>query len=89
MLGTEFKSPSFYTSTDGYNMCIFVYPNGNGDSIGTHVSVYVRILNGRNDKNLTWPFIGTVQIELLNQLADQKHHLKKLIFTKEDFMYAG
>ena len=39
--------------------------------------------------NLTWPFIGTVEIELLNQLADQNHHLKKLIFTKETDMYAG
>ena len=87
--GTEFKSPSFYTSSDGYNMYIDVCPNGSGDSIGTHVSVFVHILNGRNDKNLTWPFIGTVEIELLNQLADQNHHLKKLIFTKETDMNVG
>ena len=85
------KSPSLYTSIDGYNMCITVYPNGHihGDNIGTHVSVFVYILNGRNDKNLTWPFIGTVGIELLNQLADQKHYLKIFIFTKEDNMCAG
>ena len=77
------------SSTDGYNMCIDVCPNGSGDSIGTHVSAYVCILKGRNDKNLMWPFIGTVQIELLNQLSDQKHHLKKLIFTKEDDINVG
>ena len=50
LFGTEFNSPSFYTSTDGYNMGIIVYPNGRGDNIGTHVSVYVHILNGRNDE---------------------------------------
>ena len=89
LFGTEFNPSSFYTSTDGYKMCIIVYPNGSGDGIGTHVSVYVRILNGRNDKNLAWPFIGTIQIELLNQLADQKHYLRRLIFNKEDDTHAG
>ena len=86
---TQFNSPCFYTSTDGYNMHIEVHPNGRGNYIGTHVSVCVRILNGRNDKNLTWPFIGIVRIELLNQLADQKHYLKRLIFNKEDDTRAG
>ena len=83
MLGSKFNSPSFHTSTDGYNICIDVYPNGRGHSIGTHVSVFVYFLNSCNDKNLTWPFIGTVEIELLNQLADQNHHLRRLAFTKE------
>ena len=47
LFGTDFNSPSFYTSTDGYSMCIDVWPNGNGDGIGKHVSVFMRVVMTR------------------------------------------
>ena len=76
----EFKSPSFYTSPEGYHMSVIVYANGNGRGRGTHVSVFVYIVEGKNDSKLKWPFIGNVKIELLNQLEDDSHHIKTVAF---------
>ena len=81
-----FSSQSFYT---GYNMYIKVHPNGVGDGEGTHVSVFVHILKGDNDDNLKWPFIGTVKIELLNQLEDNNHHLMTVPFNQEEDAHVG
>ena len=47
--------------------------NGCGDGKGTHVSVFAYLMKGDNDDYLTWPFTGTVTIELLNQLEDKNH----------------
>lgn len=71
-----FKSPPFYTSANGYFMMIQVHPNGCGYRRGTHVSIYVRILQGKNDGELSWPFVGTLKVQLLNQLEDSDHHVK-------------
>lgn len=53
-------SPSFIAGVDGYNMQVKVYPNGNGTAKGTHISVFVCILEGVHDDRLSWPFIGEV-----------------------------
>ena len=37
-------------------------------------SISVTLMKGENDDHLTWPFTGTVLIELLNQLEDKNHH---------------
>ena len=70
---TSAFSPPIYSSPGGYKMSINVVPDGNGDGKGTHVSVYAYLMRGENDDHLPWPFTGTVIIELLNQLTDQKH----------------
>ncbi len=31
-------------------------------------------MKGNHDDTLTWPFLGTVTIKLLNQLEDENHH---------------
>ena len=67
-------SPPIYSSPGGYKMCIKVVPNGDGKGKGSHVSVYAYLMRGENDDHLPWPFTGTIVMELLNQLADQKHH---------------
>ena len=70
----RFYSKPFYTSPGGYKMCISVDPNGSGRGKGSHVSVFLRLLKGPNDESLHWPFLGTVEFKLLNQLADSGHH---------------
>ena len=85
----EVSSQSFYSGISEYHMSIKVYSNGNDDGEGTHVSVYVHILEGDNDDNLNWPFIGSAKIELLNQLEDKNHHLKALTFNQEDDIRVG
>ena len=74
-----FYSPPFYTHPGGYRMCVLVVANGHGDGKGTHVSVFIKPLQGQYDGQLHWPFQGTITYELLNQLQDVHHH--KLVST--------
>ena len=84
-----FKSIPFYTSPGGYKMCIGVDANGVGYGAGTHVSVYTTLLEGSYDDQLHWPFLGTVICELLNQLADDKHHSRVGIYDDDDDTQVG
>ena len=68
------KSHPFYISPQGYEMKITVYANGYGSGEGTHVSVYTGLLQGSYDASLSWPFVGSVTLTLMNQLADENHH---------------
>ena len=70
----SFYSPQFYSSTKGYNFSVSIMANGENDVEGTHVSVYAYLMKGDNDDSLTWPFTGSVTLELLNQLEDKNHH---------------
>lgn len=65
-------SPPFETSKGGHTMRLEVYPNGRNGR-GTHISVYVIIVKGKNDENIPWPFVGRVKVELLNQVNDSNH----------------
>ena len=85
----SFFGPQFFTSRSGYKMCIEVYINGNDDGEGTHVSVYAYLMKGDNDNSLTWPFTGTVTIELLNQLEDKNHHKITFHFPVDDEEVSG
>ena len=69
-----FFSPPFYTHPGGYRMCVLVVANGHGDAKGTHLSVFVKLLQGQCDNQLHWPFLGNITYELLNQLQDFYHH---------------
>ncbi len=81
--GKNIYGPSFFTSASGYKLCIRVYANGQGVSKGTHVSVYACLLKGDNDDSLSWPFTGTVTVELLNQLEDKNHHKETFTFPAD------
>ena len=71
-------SPAFYTSPGGYRMCIRI------SVLDTSVSVFVHLMQGKNDDNLPWPFTGTVTITLLNQLGDENHHALTFSFPHAD-----
>ena len=76
----HFYSSPFYTSQNGYRICIRVDANGVGVSEGTHVSVFACLMKGDNDDSLTWPFSGNVTVALLNQLEDKNHYTKTITF---------
>ena len=65
---TWFSSP-FYTHSHGYKLCLVVYPNGKGDGSDTHVSIFIRLMQGEFDDELDWPFKGNISIQVLNQQA--------------------
>ena len=85
----EFKSIPFYVTPGGYKMCIIVDASGDGAGAGTDVSVFTELLEGRYDDQLHWPFLGIITYELLNQLADDKHYSRIILFDADDDMQVG
>ena len=79
----------FYTSPGGYRMSIRVDANGCNYGKGLYVSVFAKILEGRYDDQLPWPFLGIVKYELLNQLTDDKHFSKVSILDGSSDMDIG
>ena len=71
--GVSWCTDSFYTHNKGYKMCARVYPAGYDVAKGTHLSMFLYVMRGRHDDELTWPLKGTFDIKLLNQLSDSEH----------------
>ena len=72
--GSMFTSAPFYTSSNGYKMCIRLYFNGNGIGKSTHLSAYLIIMRGDFDAILPWPFNFQVTFGLYD-LVHQKDHI--------------
>lgn len=71
-------SPVFYTSTNGYSVAVRVDLQGHGEASGTHISAFALVLAGEHDRELSWPFQGSITFALLNQLEDKNHFEKTL-----------
>ena len=80
--GYTWTSPSFYTTGKGYNMCMSVIPDGLELAQGTHVSIQFSLMPGKYDGQLEWPFNGSVNVEILNQLGDYNHCTKTIYFER-------
>ena len=70
-------------------MCLRVYPNGTGGGYGTHISISAVIMMGKNDENLQFPFRGSVTFGILNQLEDQHHAIKSVLFDESNLPVAN
>ena len=82
--------PPFYTHSHGYKFCVNVYPQGNGDGKGTHVSIFTYLMKGPFDDYLKWPFRGEITIQIVNQDGDHDHVEKTIPYTdKTDDDTAG
>lgn len=46
-------SKSFYTHNVGYRMCLHMHPGGYDHGKGTHLSMFLYVMKGINDENLT------------------------------------
>lgn len=84
-----YHSKPFYSNPKGYRMQAIFYANGFGTSEGSHISIYLKILNGIHDADLHWPFTGTVIFTLLNQLSDKKHIDAKVEHKVTDGVHVG
>ena len=62
---TRVDSPPFYAC--GYKCKLQLNPNGMDSGEHTHLSIYIRIMKGKNDAFLTWPFQKKVQVTLIDQ----------------------
>ena len=83
------RSPSYYTSPNGYHMALDVDVNGCGAGKGTHISVFAKFLKGKYDAQLKWPLIGKVTFMLLNQLEDKNHYQDTMELTAEHNTLVG
>ncbi len=78
----QWFSTPFYTHDQGYKMCMSVDCNGADEGEGTHVSVYANLMRGEFDDNLTWPFFGTISVQLYNHSSDSGHIVHDIPFRK-------
>ena len=78
---SSWSSQPFYTHTRGYKMFLDIDAYGYGEGGGTHVSVYVNIMQGEFDDTLLWPFRGDITIQMLNQEGGEEHYTKILHYT--------
>ncbi len=73
-----YTSP-FYTSSNGYKMCLET--SEVHTRAFTYHTVFACLMKGDHDDTLTWPFTGTIIVELLNQLEDKNHHKTIIAFS--------
>ena len=71
--GDHWLSVPFYACVlgscqSGYLMRLIVYPNGTESGINSHMSVYVHLMKGKYDSDLSWPFQGAVKVTLVNRV---------------------
>ena len=64
-------SPGFYTSFNGYQFCIRLNLNGVENAQGTHLSLFIHLMQSENDDILTWPFTGKVTLTICDQHSQQ------------------
>ena len=76
----RWNSPKFFSHRGGYRLCLSIDANGNGESKGSHISIYVRLTKSLSDPHLVWPFRGELTIDVLNQLEDGTHFSKSILF---------
>lgn len=69
-VATEMYSPAFYTSQDGYKLCVRINLNGVDSGAGKHIAVFVHMMQGDFDAILKWPFTATIILSILDQ-SDQ------------------
>jgi len=73
----EWISDSFYSHDKGYKMCLCADPAGDGDNKGTHMSVFLFLMKGPHDDELTWPLRGSFEIM---QISDYEHYSATVSF---------
>ena len=78
----EWNSDPFYTHANGYRLCLIVAVNGCEEYTGTHCSMFLRLMKGRNDDYLSWPLTAPFYITLLNQINNCKHYTKVIDFSR-------
>lgn len=83
----KWYSKPFYTDNKGFKMCLAIFAGGEGESRGTHLSLFLFLMKGPHDDELTWPLRGEFEIKLLNQIRDSEHY--SVIIPYDDIIAGG
>ncbi|CAF0994098.1 unnamed protein product [Didymodactylos carnosus] len=76
-------SPPFYSSQNGYKMCMKLYLSGDGNARGTHLSLFFVIMHGEFDSVLKWPFSYKITFCLFDQSGQQHHIINSILSNIE------
>ena len=60
-------SPPFYLGKQGYRLRACIFPNGDQSKRNRYISLSIRIMKGKYDALLTWPFHQKVTFTLIDQ----------------------
>ncbi|CAF4955358.1 unnamed protein product, partial [Rotaria sp. Silwood1] len=66
-------SPSFYSSQTDYKMCLQLCLNGDTNTQGTHMSLFLVLMQDTHNTIFHWPFKFNVTFTLLNQLSSNNN----------------
>ena len=80
----QWFSDPFYTHNNGYKMCLCVDAAGYGHGKGTHLSMFLYLMKGPHDDELTWPLRAKFEINLLNQISDSEHFSRIVTYNNID-----
>ena len=73
---THWESPCFYTEDDGYGYAVYLKVT----FCSSYIKVYMSLGDNEDDDGLTWPFRGRFDIRILNQISDNEHYSRRIIF---------
>ena len=71
--GGDIFLPPFFTHPHGYRLCLQVFPNSYRRGKGTHVSLFMYVMQGPFDSLLKWQFRGELTVQVVNQVGDHDH----------------
>lgn len=85
---TVFTCEPFYTvpGHQSYHMVVKVHLRGEDPN---YISAYVSLVDGKFDRQLSWPFCGQICCTLLNQRLDGRHLRMSLLMTADEDMRVG
>lgn len=74
-------SPPFLTHHQGYKLCLQVFCNGDDRGKGKFLSIFAYLMKGEYDDFLSWPFSGSVTVEVRNLLKRTHDCVKTIAFN--------
>ena len=80
---TTLVTSSFYTAGAGkykfeLHVCVTAYVVAGFDGAKPYMSLRASLLEGEYDDVLTWPFVGSISVTLLNQVVNADHFTKQI-----------
>lgn len=63
-------------------MCLRVNLNGIDSGEGTHVSMFVHLMQGEFDNIVSWPFSSGLELTIMDQDQHEPIHIKEELFAR-------
>ena len=66
----QFSHP-ICTNLYGYKLCMGIHLNGVNTGIGSHIALFVHMMQGEYDDRLRWPFTGVINLSILDRSGSE------------------